>query len=326
MTKTTWAGLAAALTLGLGIWFWSANRKPPAPPPAAAPMLLLRHLEVTDLGRVYAGEPTSTLGPADVFVYGHDGIYEDQVTALVLDSLRVHRYFNVLQAPRPEWVNQGSVWFDFGWKTIHQRWGAIVRDSLGVPARFQYYGQTFVYDWSVIGRARADSIVAVQVASLGSAKDAYLDQFWTTPRDWFFFPGGPAFGDITPAEVQAWKVNILYYAEAMRKAVAAKGGTVIINGDPEAPPPIFLENGQWTWYWGSWRAVVERWRKHPGNVLSVDALDPDPRSLRNAPDSLLLAWTTRRGGTINLSGTLAQTQAFYDRAAKARAARAETSQ
>lgn len=298
---------------GIGIWFWS-TKKPPisTPPPAATSMLLFQRLEVADLERVYAGEPTSTLGPADVFLYGHDGIYEDQVTALVLDSLRVYRYFNILQAPRPEWVNRGSVWFDFGWKTIHLRWGATVRDSTGTLARFQYFGQTFVFDWSQIGRARADSIVAVQMACLGTAKDGFGDQFWTTPRDWFFFPGSPAFGDITPAEVQAWKTNVLYYAEAMRKAVATKGGTVILNGDPEAPPPIFLENGQDRWLWGSWSSLVERWKRHPGNVLAVDAGT-------GHDDSLLTAWTTRRGGTICLDGTFAQTKAFYNRAAQARA-------
>lgn len=283
----------------------------PQPPPPPTPMLLLRELQVRDLARVAEGEPTSVLGPAELFRYGHEGIHEDIVFAIVKDGDRVHRYFNVLTTPLPEWVNRGSVWFDYAWKTIHLRWGAVVRDSLGVKARFQYYGQPFVFDWSVITPARSDSIIAVQMACLGAAQDAFADQFWVTPKSWFFPPGSKAYGDITPAEAQAWKTNVLYYAQAFRKAVAAKGGTVILNGDPDAPPPIFIENAQWTWYWGPWKSTVERWKRHPGNVLSVDAGGP-------YVDTLLATWLGRKAGTVCVDGSVAETQTFYDRAEASR--------
>lgn len=317
MGKTTWISLGTALAIGAGLWLWTAKKKPqPVPPPPASAMLLMRHLEVPDLKRIWNGEPTSVLGPADLFVYGHDGIYENQVTALVLDSLRVHRYFNCLLVPLPIWVDRGSVWLDFAAHTIHERWGAVVKDSLGVKARWQWEGQPLMFDWSAIGKARADTIAAVQMSLLGDARDAFLDQFWSTPRYWFFPAGSLAFGDITPAEMEAWRTNILYFAETMRKAVAARGGIVILNGDPDAPPPVFLENANWHPLLGGWRAAVERWKRHPANVLSVDVGS-------GYEDSLIAAWTQRRGGTVSFTGIglgddLVRTQPFYLRADQAR--------
>lgn len=300
MNKSVWIGLGAALALSFGVWMWSTKPTQPS-------RLLMRHFEVPDLLQISQGRPLSILEPYEAFVYGHPGMQEPIMNQMVSAGNMGYRYFNVLELPYSGWVGRGNRWFDFVDSLVVAQWGAVLSDSVGVPIRFAFYQGAYLFDWSEIDSLRALQLIDKQLALRGTAKSVFLDQYWQKLEYWMAGTSGPPLSAVKISVQDQWSRNIATYLRLIRSKVGKD--FVITNGDRTTPPPVYLENSNWIHQW-PWKESVSLWRKHPKSVLSVDVGT-------RYEDSLLVAWK-QSGGTIAVTGTLAETQSFYTRADQAR--------
>jgi hypothetical protein len=275
----------------------------------------MQHFEVRDLEAVGEAGPLEVLEPYDLFVYGHTGAYEDAYNRLLKDGKHSYRYFNCLTLPLEEWIGGGNPWFDWIDSVAVRRWHAVLTDTLGREARFIAFGKPRLFDWTVISSARADTLIRKQMELSGSlTRNLFLDQLWLVPAEWMFDPasGVTLGGCLTPAEMATWETNVGSYVKLARMQVQTRNGIVLFNGGTGAPTPTFFENSQWSWYWGPWESVVNRWRSDPRNVLSIDPGIDETR--------LLDTWI-KYGGIISVTGdNREQVKPFYERAARCRKA------
>jgi len=300
MSKKQWiVSITTVLLAFFGAWFFS---KP-------SPKLLMRDFQVPDLGLVFDGAPVDTLEPYDVFVYGHTGLYEKTVGQMVEAGNPGSRYYNALTLPLPDWVGGNDLWFNWISGTVRD-WDAVLTDTLGTELVFGAFGFPSIYDWSELGPERYSQIIDQQIAFKGACVNLFLDQFWLQPAEWMMDEVlGPSFGAVDQKKLAPWETNITNYLLALRKALATRGGVVLVNGDRGAPQPMFIENAHWVHMW-PWQSSVDLWRKHRQNVLSVDPGQYE--------DSLIVVWL-KHGGTISMTGEgFSDDQRFYERASKSR--------
>lgn len=245
------------------------------------PPKLMRFLSIEDVA-----VPVKYLEPLDAFVYNHIGYHEIECHTLQKGGLDGYRYFNVLTAPLPEWVDPSAPWFHWVDSVIVREWDAVIDST-----RFIAFGNPLILDWTKITPSRGEQMAYRQLALIRDA-NVYLDQFWYEPADWMCNP-------IVPLPDSAlWRANISYYLDFIR---LAHDGIVLVNGDDSVPPPILLENADW-----SWEKSVKLWRLDYRNVLMVDYTSV-------MVDQAIQVWV-EGPGALAFSGSRAETQAAYDRA------------
>lgn len=202
----------------------------------------------------------------DGFVYGHVGVREPEVAGLIAAGKRCLRYFNVLQWPRDEWHNE---WFDYVRSTV-----VPLRALNGKLAYFPWFGQTLLWDWSIITQQRVKSIARkmATLANVTSGAGIFLDQFWCSPRPWMFAETGPsgepgaAYTDFPATKWLRWEAMLRHLVTCLWQFGAS---VVVPNGDRNAPAPIHLEHPEWY----PMEHELELWREHPDSILSPYADD-----------------------------------------------------
>lgn len=274
---------------------------------------ILRHFEINDMAAIAGG---GTFGDYDGFVYGHTGVYEGVVSALLAQGKRVFRYFEIMSFGVAGWSDP---WFDF-WKGTIQPAAALLNPA-GDPAIFRLptgCEDRPLVDWSKITDTMRLEIAEKMFSLAGPGASLFLDQAWLIEAPSFFFaePGdGPPCGDCpycaSYASIPASKwplhqASIKAFYELVDAMAASRGLWVLKNGEfrknvgsplDTVPRPVMFENAATTQLVPvpHFENCATLWKEDPRNVLSIDV--PDPVTL-----PLLLDEFDRNGGWISFTG------------------------
>jgi hypothetical protein len=258
-------------------------------------MLLIRHFSHADQ------EALAVPGDFDAAVINAE-VAPGSIQRLLSAGKGVICYFGVNsvqpEAIRGEWR---TPWFSFLADTVMTEWGAYLVPTPGDTAFYKYYGGTrYMINWAVIGPERALRFAQAQKRIAGPQTALFWDVYFPTLAPWMFAAHGAQYEDIPIATRTAYRDNLLGALTIARKVMRANSPgrrvpwSVIVNGDWNAPPPVFLEGVEQSPL-GSFEEAMTVWRRNNYNVASIRAQYPE------WVDTLLGRWT-QYGGTISFTG------------------------
>jgi len=259
---------------------------------------LVRAIEIPDLRDRNVKQVLEEI-PADRYLYGHLGSQEPNVRELRRRGRRVFRTLNLLHS-HPRAANWTTRSFEgFMWQLFEEN-GLWLRDRGGAFVTFPWYRGPRIYNWAhplVVERGIVQQVVA-KVARSENTGDIWLDQLWPSLRTWMFAEADLRIRDLAEYSHARWLAQLMTLLRAFAHRGRGARYPLCVNGYDDwyghRNPKLLstFENADTGHRARHLVRTLERWRKIPGTMISINGAPNDVHVRRVLADWL------RYGGVL----------------------------